>query len=196
MKIPAPMIPPITAMVVPNRPRCRASAPLWRDGLPGTSDCVMERGESLKREARAYRSAQPRSAFLGYGVQEFDERKDSAIHAVDLGVFRLDDVVLVRSMRAASVAEAKGTGGEVQRLAGENVTGPGARAARQNDRVDPALAIHSGFDADDFCVGGRAVGIVTAGHAHLDIAEALFRKVSFERGESFRGGHVRNEAQV
>ena len=31
MKIPAPMMPPITAMVVPKRPRCRASPPLGEE---------------------------------------------------------------------------------------------------------------------------------------------------------------------
>ncbi len=42
MKIPAPMIPPITAMVVPNRPRCRARPPLWGNGWPEISVSLIE----------------------------------------------------------------------------------------------------------------------------------------------------------
>src|SRR5437016_6061904 len=99
-------------------------------------------------------------------------------------------------MRAAAVAEAEGTGGEVERLAGENVAGPGAGAARKNDRVHSAFAVDFGFNSNERRIGRGAVGIVAAGHADFDIAETFFREMSFESGKGFGGGHVWNEAQV
>src|SRR5713101_6458561 len=89
----------------------------------------------------ARRSAWLHSALLCYGVQKFDKGEDCAIHALDFRIFRFDDVVFVRSVRAASVAEAEWAGCQMQRLAGEDVTGPRSSAARQNNRVDPAFAV-------------------------------------------------------
>src|SRR5580658_3644208 len=42
MKIPAPMIPPMTAIVVPNKPSCRASSPPCTAFLEGFSVVVIE----------------------------------------------------------------------------------------------------------------------------------------------------------
>jgi hypothetical protein len=40
-------------------------------------------------------------------VQVIDEGAHGAVHALKLRVFRLDDVVFVRSVRSAAVAEAE-----------------------------------------------------------------------------------------
>src|SRR6266849_3432763 len=129
-------------------------------------------------------------------VEKLDEREDGAVHTLDFGIFRFDDVVLVRRMRAATVAESEGTGGKMERLAGENVAGPGACAARKNDGIHSAFAVDLGFNSNERGIGRRAVGIVAAGHADFDVAETFFREMSFESGEGFGGGHVRNEAQI
>src|ERR1700687_4688180 len=94
------------------------------------------------------------SAWLRQPIQKLDVRANGAVHALDLGIFRFDDVVLIGGVRAASVAEAKGARRQVERLAGEYVTGPRSRASRENDRVNPALAIHFGLNTDERGVGG------------------------------------------
>src|SRR5206468_12973211 len=136
------------------------------------------------------------SARLRQCVEQFGKGAHGAIHAVDLGVFRFDDLVLVGSVRPASMAESKRARRQMQRVAGENVPGPRPRAARKNDRIDSAPAVHLGFDVDQRRVGARAVGVVTARHANFDVAETFFREVRLERGERLRGGHAWNETQV
>src|SRR6266852_5971214 len=75
-------------------------------------------------------------------VQVIDEGADGAVHALELRVFRLDDVIFVRSVRAAAVAEAEVTCRQAQPLTGEYVARPGAGVARQNHRVNSASAVH------------------------------------------------------
>src|SRR6266702_6406766 len=113
MKIPAPMMPPITAMVVPNRPRWRARP---RDGTLGIS--------------REVTVASLRSAHLREFVKICGVRKRGAVHALHPGIAGLDDVILVGRMRAVALAESEMPGGQAKRLAGENVTRPGARQSR------------------------------------------------------------------
>src|SRR4029077_7121971 len=108
MKIPAPMIPPITAMVVPKRPRCRASAPLCGGGPPEISVWVTSLGSIRSREL----------------VEKFDVRAYGAIYAMHFGVFRFDEVVLVRRMCAAAMTETEVIRGQMQRVASENVARP------------------------------------------------------------------------
>src|SRR5215472_964875 len=99
MKIPAPMMPPITAMVVPNRPRWRAR-PLPGEGALGIS------GE-LTVESLC-------SAHLREFVKVFDVRKRGAVHALHLGIAGLDDVILIGRMRAVAMAESEVSGGQTK----------------------------------------------------------------------------------
>src|SRR5258708_1761913 len=108
------------------------------------------------------------SAWLRQPVQKLDVRANGAVHTLDLGIFRFDNVVLVGSVRAASMAEAKRARRQVERLTGEYVTGPRTRAARENDRINPAFAIHFGLNTNERGVGGRAVGIVSPAPADFD----------------------------
>src|SRR5207245_9743092 len=84
----------------------------------------------------------------------------------------------------------------MQGITGENVSRPRSRAARQDDGVNPLVAIKSHLRANERSVGGSAVRIVAAGHVYFDIAESVLRKMRFERGESFIGFHVRHETQI
>src|SRR5690349_7447933 len=99
-------------------------------GLPsawaGTTDISI----STRRK-----SACLRSAFLRQCIEQFGKGADCAVHAVDLGIFRFDDVVLVGSVRAASMPESKRACRQMQRFACENVAGPRPRAPRKNDRI-------------------------------------------------------------
>src|SRR5438034_10901936 len=83
----------------------------------------------------------------------------------------------------------------MQGITGENVSRPRSRAARQDDGVNPLVAIKSHLRANERSVGGSAVRIVAAGHVYFDIAESVLRKMSFQRGASFIGFHVRHETQ-
>ena len=99
-------------------------------------------------------------------------------------------------MRAAAVAEAEVAGGEAQRVAGEDVAGPGAGVARPEDRLDLRTPIDGQLGADQRGVGRRARGIVTAAHAHVDVGVAALDEVLLERGESLGSLHIGHEAQV
>src|SRR5260370_34004756 len=65
------------------------------------------------------KSACLHSARLCQCVDQFDNRTDSAIDSLDFWVHRFDHVVLVGRMRAASMAEAKRSCRQVERLTGE-----------------------------------------------------------------------------
>src|SRR5213596_2571271 len=125
MKIPAPMMPPITAMVVPKRPRCRAR-PLEAERSLEFSGAVTIRGSTRLRQF----------------VEVFDVRERGAVHALHFGVFRFNDVILIGRMRAIAVAEAKMTGRQAEWIAGEDIAGPGTGEARKNHWVDAILFVH------------------------------------------------------
>src|SRR5438128_12659105 len=84
----------------------------------------------------------------------------------------------------------------MQGITGENVSRPRSRAARQDDGVNPLVAIKSHLRANERSVGGSAVRIVAAGHVYFDIAESVLRKMSFRRGESVISFPVRHETQI
>src|SRR5215472_22671 len=141
MKIPAPMMPPITAMVVPNRPRWRARPLPGEDGALGIS-------RELTFESLC-------SAHLREFVKIFDVRKRGAVHALHLGIAGLDDVILIGRMRAVAMAESEVSGGQAKRLAGDDVTRPGACQARKDHGVDAVVLVHGRGGANDGGVAGR-----------------------------------------
>lgn len=129
-------------------------------------------------------------------VQVINEGAHGAVHALKLRVFRFDDVVFVRSVCAAAVAEAEVTCRQVQRLTGEYVARPGPGAARQNHRVNSASAIHCGLCPNYRGVSGRAGGIIAATHMDFNIAETPLREVRLERGERRSSRHIGHEPQI
>src|SRR5205823_10559925 len=122
MKMPAPMMPPITAMVVPNRPRWRARPLVGEDEALG----IAGQGSVTRRC----------SAHLRQFVKIFNVRERGAVHALHFRIAGLDDVILIGRVRAVAMAEPKMASGQAQRLARENVTGPGTGQARQKHGVD------------------------------------------------------------
>src|SRR6516165_5090946 len=162
MKIPAPMMPPITAMVVPNRPRWRARPLPGEDGTLGIS--------------REVTVPSLRSAHLREFVKVFGVGKRGAVHALHPGIAGLDHVILIGRMRPVAVAESEMPGGQAKGLAGENVTRPGARQPRKGHRVDAVLFIHGGGGANDGGIGGRGSGVVAADSAVIRAAAAVYKK--------------------
>ena len=69
-------------------------------------------------------------------VQIFDERHRRAVEALDFRVRGFDDVIFVRRMRAAAVAESEMSCRQLQRFTGEDVTGIRTGVARPEQRVD------------------------------------------------------------
>src|SRR5690349_4526735 len=189
MKIPASMMPPITAMVVPKRPRWRARPTLGEDEALGASG---DGGVTMLCSALRRRG----STCLGQFEEILNLRERGAVHALHFGIAGFDYVILVGSVGAVAVAETEMSGGQAKRIACEHVAGPGAGETRKNYWVDPILFVNGGGGANDGGVGGRGIGIVAAGHVDVDVAEAFFREMRFEKCERFGGGHVRNEAEV
>src|SRR2546427_7856471 len=99
-------------------------------------------------------------------------------------------------MCAAAVSHAEMTGGEMQWIAGENVSRPRSRATRQNDGIDPLAAIKSYLRANQRRSGRSAVRVVASSHVDFDIAKAMLGKMGFQRGERLVGFHVRHEAKI
>ena len=94
------------------------------------------------------------------------------------------------------MAQAEVARGELQRLSREDVSGPGARVARPEDRIDPGAPVDGDLRPDHRGVGRRARGIVAARHLHLDVAVTFVREVLLKRLQRLRGLHVRHQAQV
>src|SRR5262249_17689668 len=88
------------------------------------------------------------------------------------------------------------SGRQSQRRAGESVPSQGAGIARQDERINTVPAIHRLLCLDKTSVGGRGGWVVTACHIYVDVTEAAFCKMCFERSESFASRHVRNQPEV
>src|SRR5580765_4625679 len=72
-----------------------------------------------------------------YLVKIFDVRARRAVNALHVWILGFDDVVLIGRMSAAAVAHSEVAGRHAQRVAGENISGPRSRAARQDYGIDP-----------------------------------------------------------
>src|SRR5436190_4441988 len=83
----------------------------------------------------------PRSWSLRQLVEIFDKRHHRAVEALDLWVRRFDNVIFVRRMRAASVAESEMSGRQLKRFTGEDVTGIRTGVARPEQRVDSEVFV-------------------------------------------------------
>src|SRR5450755_2265805 len=123
-------------------------------------------------------------------------RPGGAVHALQLWISGFDDVVLVGGVRAISMAQSKVTGGEAQRIAGENVTRPGAGEAWKHYRVDAIAAVDCRGCANYLRVRRCGGGVVTSAHVNIDVREAVFRQVGLERCKGFGRGHVWYEPQI
>src|SRR5439155_593196 len=94
--------------------------------------------------------------------------KKLAGHPLDLGVLRVDHVVLVRRVRPAAVAQPEMPRGKVQGISGEHVARPGPGVSGQYDRVDPAAPVDRRLRPNQPGVRGRTVRVVSTGHVHFD----------------------------
>src|SRR2546430_7215975 len=117
-------------------------------------------------------------------------RADCAIDSLHVRIRGFDYVIFIGGVRAISVAHAEMTGGEVQRIAGKDVSRPRSGAARQNDGINSLAAIIGNLGADQRSVGGSAVWIVASGHVYFDVAEAAFCEMRLQRRESFVSFHI------
>src|SRR6266576_3357699 len=99
-------------------------------------------------------------------------------------------------MRTAAVAEAKMARGELQRLTGEDVAGPGAGVPWQENRFDLRTPVDCLLRPNDQRIPRRARGIVPARHVDLDIAEAALGEMRLQRRQRVGGRHVRDEPQI
>src|SRR5262249_60930842 len=94
------------------------------------------------------------------------------------------------------MAEAEVAGRHFERLACENVAGPGACGARELNRFDSGAIADGFFCASDERVGRSARWIVAAGHVDFDVAETAFCQVSLQRFGGFFGLHVRDKTKI
>src|SRR5437764_1485620 len=107
-----------------------------------------------------------------------------------------------RVLAAAKVAEQLGAKQVViatpvaTQAAADRIARPGTCVPGQHDRVDPATPVHRRLGPNQRRVRGGAVGVVSAGHVHLDIPETPFRQVCLQGGECLGRGHIGDEAQV
>src|SRR5439155_399961 len=76
-------------------------------------------------------------------------RGDGPVPVRDPGVRRLDHEVLVRRVRSAAVTETEVSGGEAQRLAGEDVPRIAAGDARHDRGLDARAAQHAPLSLDE-----------------------------------------------
>src|SRR5450631_2208865 len=75
-------------------------------------------------------------------VQKFHVGTHGSIHALHFRVRGLDQVVLIGRVGTVAVPQPESAGGQVQRIAGENVTRPRSWTARKNNRIYAGISIH------------------------------------------------------
>src|SRR5258707_11981986 len=99
---------------------------------------------TLYAAARGRRHTPPANAAgpgrSGYRIQELDERCSCAFQSLDRGIFRVDEIVLVRRVSAGAVAESEITGRKTQARRGESIARPGSRVARHHKGRGAELA--------------------------------------------------------
>src|SRR5229473_2637796 len=95
----------------------------------GVAACEPWKNEMPPGRSKHSRSG-TRSACLRQLVEELHMGKRRAVHPLNFRIFRFDDVVLVRCVRAAPMAQAEVARGQAQRIAGEDITGPRPGVAR------------------------------------------------------------------
>ena len=74
----------------------------------------------------------------------------------DFRIGGFDQVILIGGVGAVAVAQAEVGGGKAERVAGEDVAGPGAGEARQHDGIDAVFAVGRFGDSNDRGIGRRA----------------------------------------
>src|SRR4029079_11081282 len=105
-------------------------------------------GEGVPRVSQ--RSNEPGiGASGGELVQELDVGARRAVDALELGVRRLDEVVLVGGVGSAAVAQAEVARAEREGSVVKEVAGPRSAEARPEDGLDPAAAVGGHLGADD-----------------------------------------------
>src|SRR5262249_61996905 len=85
---------------------------------------------------------------------------------------------------------------QAQRRSRENIAGPRAGIAWHDEWINPVAAVHRLLCADQTGIGRRGGWIVAARHIHIDVTEAAFCEMRFERLKSFVSCHVRNQPEV
>src|ERR1700740_1111269 len=148
MKIPAPIIPPITAMVVPKSPR-------WRARLPPGEMRSLEFSRGVTIPGSKSTLVQRSSARSRQFVKVCDMGEGSAVHALHFWVLRFNDVVLIRGMRAVAVAQAKVRCRQAQQITSEHVAGPRTGKARKNHGIDVIFLVNTGGGANHAGISGR-----------------------------------------
>src|SRR3569833_3019443 len=101
-------------------------------------------------------------------------------HAADRRITRLDNVILIRCMRAAAVPGTEVTPRQAHRGTGENITRPGAGEARREADRQPFRFIdrHRSLDERRILIG--LSWVVAAGDLALDIAVPTIAQVSLQ----------------
>src|SRR5579863_1807770 len=68
-------------------------------------------------------------------IEILNQRTHRSINALNLWIRRIDQIVLVRSMRAGSVSQPKVSSGKIERFGSEYVPGPGTSRSRPQPRI-------------------------------------------------------------
>src|SRR5947207_949890 len=111
-------------------------------------------GRRLRRGAGVSPAAGPLALALEFGnlprqfEEVFGEREHGAVQTLDLRIGGLDDIIFVRSMGAAPVAQPEMAGRELERFAGEQIAGPGTGHSRPEQRINPMTAVHRDLGPD------------------------------------------------
>src|SRR5208283_3243969 len=113
-------------------------------------------------------------------VEVFHKRSHRAIKPRDLRVCRVDQVVLIRSVRAGAMAEAEVSSRKIQRSVGEDVSRPRTCRTRPQQGILAELLIGRHLRLDELGVRRGLVGIVAAAHVDFDVAEAFLRQIVFQ----------------
>src|SRR5205823_629200 len=129
-------------------------------------------------------------------IEIVDERPDSAIKACEMGIGGFDDVVFVRRVGAAAMAESEVAPGKPERLAGEDISRIGSGISRPKDRVEPAAFVDGELRLDHGCIRGCISRVIFPARLYLDVSKSMLGQMGLERLNCAGIGHVRHKAKV
>src|ERR1700733_15514248 len=146
---------------------------------------------TLYAAARRRRHTPPALIRSSYRVQELDERCSRAVQSLDRGIFRVDQIVLVRRVSTGAVAESEITGRKTQGRRGEPIAGPRSWVAWHHQRRGPEFAECREHGLEEFAVRIGLGGIVAATHVDFDIRQYVLRKMGLQLGQRIGARHCR-----
>src|SRR5208283_3640206 len=143
---------------------------------PWKSRCSSRFGRGYTATPRSHRISGDTPS-LGQRVEILHERAHRSLHPCNFWIAGIDQIILIRSMRAGPVSQPEMSRRKAKRRGGEDVSRPGAGGAGPELGIQAELAVSRDLRLDELRILRSLRRIVASAHIDLDIAKAVFGEV-------------------